>query len=277
METLDEHLFDVLLSFLTPRDALCLGGVSRSLRVLAGDSPRWKEWCEKACPALMTSLAKELVARFEKEYKPDNGPAFYRGLFLKMNKARGHQISWLELYCEPGFWPDVGEFLTLMDVFSKDEECIASCSAASRVWEGGEMGALGVRPLAAGRAEFTWSTFLDVETLRNSETILDKYVMDCFGFSSSTPPQLSLTWRLMHKATMRLLTILEKASLYIFAFESGNSLEMFVGENRQARFPGRTLALQTPKVHSRWITYNAFRWLREQEAVECLRKAEATK
>jgi hypothetical protein len=126
MEALDEHLFDVLLSFLTPRDALCLGGVSKSLRDLAGDmSPRWKDWCEKACPALMTFPAKELVAHFEKEYEPNNGPAFYRGLFLRMNKARGYEIPRFGCYCEPGSGPDVGEFLTLMDVFSLDGECIA--------------------------------------------------------------------------------------------------------------------------------------------------------
>jgi hypothetical protein len=173
----------------------------------------------------------------------------------------------------------VGEFLTLKDVFSLDGECIASCSATSRTLEpseGGEMmGATSVR-LAASRAEFLWSTFLDVGTLRDPETILDKYVMDYDGFSSFTPPQLSLNWRLMHKATMRVLALLEGASLYIFAFESGNR-EICVCENRQARFPGRALALQTPKVHSRWIIYNAFRWLREMEAAECLRKAEATK
>jgi hypothetical protein len=153
METLDEHLFDVLLSFLTPEDALCLGGVSKSLRLLVGDSPRWKVWCEKACPALMTSPAKELVAHFEKEYKPDNGPAFYRGLFLKLNKAKGNQFpAQFELHREPGSGPDVGKFLTLMDVFSVDGECIASCSAASRVLEGGEMGARDVRlGLTAGR------------------------------------------------------------------------------------------------------------------------------
>jgi hypothetical protein len=274
MEALDEHLFDVLLSFLTPTDALCLGGVSKSLRDLAGESPRWKEWCEKACPALMTSPAKELVAHFEKEYKPDNGPAFYRGLFLKMNKARGYQSPRFELQCETGSGPDVGEFLSLMDVFSVDGECIASCSAASRTLEGGDMSATYVR--LAGRAEFTWSSFLDVEALRDSETILDKYVMEFYGTSSLTPPQLSLTWRLMHKPTLRLLTLLERAPLYIFAFNSGDR-EMIVGGNRQEQFPAKALALQTPKVHSGWITYDAFRWLKEQEAVECLRRAEATK
>jgi hypothetical protein len=46
METLDENLFDLLLSFLTPREAVCLGGVSKSLRVLSEGSLRWKEWCE---------------------------------------------------------------------------------------------------------------------------------------------------------------------------------------------------------------------------------------
>jgi hypothetical protein len=53
----------------------------------------------------MTSPAKELVAHFEKEYKPDNGPAFYRGLVLKLNKARGYQFLRFELHCEPGSEP----------------------------------------------------------------------------------------------------------------------------------------------------------------------------
>jgi hypothetical protein len=254
MEGLDEHLFDVLLSFLTPRDALCLGGVSKSLGVLAGDSSRWKEWCEKACPALMTSPAKELVAQFEKEYKPNTGPSFYRGLFLKMNKAKGNQSPRFDLYCDPGSGPDVGEFLTLMDVFSLDGECIASCSAASRVLEGGAMGATGVRLglSTAGQAQFTWSTFLVVKKLRDSETILDEYVMNYKDFFSLRQPQLSLTWRLMHNSTMRLLTLLERAPLYILSFNNYDSREMFVGaDNRQARFLCGTLALQAPKLHSR--------------------------
>jgi hypothetical protein len=121
--------------------------------------------------------------------------------------------------------------------------------------------------------------------LRDSETILDKYVMNYDGFISLTQPQLSLTWRLMHKATMRLFTLLERAPLYIFAFDhdSDNLREMFVGlDNRQARFLCGTLALQAPRLHSRWVTFNAVRWLREWarsrgEAVECLRRAEARK
>jgi hypothetical protein len=81
----------------------------------------------------MTSPAKELVAHFEKEYKPDNCPPFYRRLFLKLNKARGYQLLRFELYCEPGSGPDVGEFLMLMDVFSLEGKCIAySRSAASK-------------------------------------------------------------------------------------------------------------------------------------------------
>jgi hypothetical protein len=50
----------------------------------------------------MTFPAKELVAHFEEEYKPKNGPAFYRGLFLRMNKARNAEIPRFGFYVSQG-------------------------------------------------------------------------------------------------------------------------------------------------------------------------------
>jgi hypothetical protein len=170
METLDENLFDLLLSFLTPREAVCLAGVSKSLRVLSEGSLRWKAWCEQACPALKTSPAAGFVsAHFE---RANREPGFYRGLFLELSTERRSLVQLPSVFdqtagqCkESGLEvPNLGKFLMVMDVFLPGGECILSCSAGAETLSCAE------RELAVTESgwkpdlvEFKWGTFSATE------------------------------------------------------------------------------------------------------------------
>jgi hypothetical protein len=86
MEQFDAAVFDVIMSFLNPEDACCMGCVSTRLRSLVEESLRWKEWCERACQSRKSSPAKELLSKHFSR-AADAGPG-YRRLYIKLATKR---------------------------------------------------------------------------------------------------------------------------------------------------------------------------------------------
>jgi hypothetical protein len=283
METLDENLFDLLLSFLTPREAECLAGVSKSLRAMAEDSLRWKVWCEQACPGLKTSPATELVsAHFEKAKR---GPGFYRGLFLELNNEGRTlvQLPGPSVFdqdagqCKDSSLqsPNLGEFLMVMDVFLGGE-CILSCSAGAEAVSCAERElAVTASGLTPNLEEFEWGTFFSSRSVTPfefqaaSEASLDTLIAAIGYCTESTLPQLSMNWRLLRKSDMRLLNLLKGAPILVIHRRSHCEVKYLViyafGEGQFPRGPNRIVALmQLSKVGAPWRTYRFSRWLHLQ-------------
>jgi hypothetical protein len=276
METLDENLFDLLLSFLTPREAVYLSGVSKSLRVLSEGSLRWKEWCEQACPALKTSPATELVsAHFE---KANRGAGFYRGLFLELKTERRSLVQLPPVFeqnagqCEDSASqsPNLGNFVMFMDVFLGGE-CILSCSAGAKALSCAE------REMAVTESgweladveEFEWGTFFSSRTpfeagsQAASEASLDTFAVKGHGpLTESTLPQLSVNWRLLRKFDMGLLTLLKGAPILVHrrSYRGAESLVMYAFGAGLLNGPNRIVAMKLSKVGA-WRTYIFSRWL----------------
>jgi hypothetical protein len=287
METLDENLFDLLLSFLTPREAVCLAGVSKWLRVLSEGSLRWKAWCEKACPAPKTSPATELVSAHCFE-KANRGPGFYRGLFLELSTDRRSLVQLPSVFdqnagqCEESALKSpatLGEFLMVMDVFLGGE-CILSCSAGAKAMSCAEREMVVTESeLTPDLEEFEWGTFFGSRSPFEgshaaSEASLDTFVAN-FHCTKSTFPQLSINWRLLRKSDMRLLTLLKGAAIIVHRRShcKVENLVMYAfGEGQFLRGPNRIVAMKLSKVGAPWRTYRFSRWLHlqgQKVTVEC--------
>jgi hypothetical protein len=270
METIYENLFDLLLRrFLTPKEAVCLAGVSRSLRALAEGSLRWKVWGEQACPALKTFPARELVsAHFE---KANRGPGFYRDLFLELSTERRSLVQLPLVFeqnagqCEE--WalksPNVGDFLMLMDVFLGGE-CILSCSAGAQTLSCAEREMADTESgVKRDLEEFKWGTLFSSRTpfegsQAASEASLDSFAVKSHGRLTESLPQLSLNWRLLRKSDMRLLTL----PILVQVSESFSDVENLVMYARFCAYPVLwAVATKLSKVGAPWRTYRFSRWL----------------
>lgn len=128
METLDAHVFDEVLRHLkvTPAEACRLAVVSKTIRALVKQSSlcSWKDWCERACPSLKTSPAKELVSAHDE----------YMELFSKLatlSKERG-VLKTRDYRCElAGAHNEIlnlSDFIMLMDIYVEGKG-IVFCSA----------------------------------------------------------------------------------------------------------------------------------------------------
>jgi hypothetical protein len=274
METLDENLLDLLLSFLTPKEAVCLGCVSKSLRVLSEGSLRWKEWCEQACPALKTFPAMELVsAHFE---KANRGPGFY-GLFLELSTERRSSVQLPSVFeqnagqCKESALqsPKLGDSLMIMDVFLEGE-CILSCSAGAEALSCAE------RELAVTESgwepdleEFKWGTFLRSRTPFKGSQAASKTSLDTFvangHYTESTLPQLSMNWRLLRKFDMGLLTLLKGLPIHVHRRLYGQveNLVVYAFGAGLLNGPNRIVAMKLSKVGA-WRTHICSRWLQLQ-------------
>jgi hypothetical protein len=78
-------IFEVILSFLGPKDACSLASVSRTFCDWVDSSVMWKEWCEKACPSIEDPPAKAFVeALYGAKAKAGRS---YKQLFLELKRS----------------------------------------------------------------------------------------------------------------------------------------------------------------------------------------------
>jgi hypothetical protein len=256
---------------------VCLAGVSKWLRVLSEGSPRWKAWCEKACPALKISPATELVsAHFE---QTNRGPGFYPGLFLELKTERRRLAQLPSVLdqtagqCEESALksPTLGEFLMVMDIFLGGD-CNLSCSAGAEAMScaEGEM-VVTDTDLTPDLEEFEWGTFFSSRTpfersQAASEASLDTFVAHNYHCTESTLPQLSPNLRLLRKSDMGLLTLLKGAAIIVHRrshCKVENLIMWAFGEARPIfKSPNGIVAMKLSKVGAPWRTYRLIsRWL----------------
>jgi hypothetical protein len=126
MEQLDAAVFDVLLKFLTPKDAGRLGAVSRTQRRLVDGSLWWKEWCEQDSPSLKAFPASEIV---EFHYNKDGGRG-YKRLLSKLVGGFCSESKPCQCSKSTGrvALPESEAYVMLMDVYVRGE-AVLSCSA----------------------------------------------------------------------------------------------------------------------------------------------------
>lgn len=134
METLHASVFDRLLSLLTPEDACSLAVVSKTLRGWVEDSALWKVWCERDCPSLTTSPARELVASLYGAHAVGKRET-YEELFRKLARSRCREMTARNLqiacHCKPPIetvLPKFEDFIILMDIYVGDKGLLF-CSA----------------------------------------------------------------------------------------------------------------------------------------------------
>lgn len=146
METLDAPLFDHLLSFITPGKACNLAVCSKTLKELVDRSCMWKTWCERECPSLTTSPAREHVrAHYDGE-----GDVRYKQLYAKLGKQRCDKLDSSSRLCicrNKKKAVELSDYVMLMDVHVRGEGLLF-CSA-----DGTEMD-----PNVQGRQE-NWEFF----------------------------------------------------------------------------------------------------------------------
>jgi hypothetical protein len=235
MEQFDAAVFDVIMSFLNPEDACCMACVSTALRSLVEESLRWKEWCERACPSLKSSPAKELLSAHFSRAADAAGPG-YRRLYIKLATKRrpGCSKPFLDDSMMSFGWqgtsvmlPRLEGFLMLMDIYNLEGECIISCSANAEVLSDVEKGAMFLDPRPDPHEEFSWSMFLDSQTLINeskqSEATLEKFAVR-YGYCPSDEGDsiigLSLSLRFIRKSDMVLLDVLNQAARVVLVTSS---------------------------------------------------------
>jgi hypothetical protein len=216
-------------------------------------------------------------AHFE---KANREPGFYRGLFLELSTERRSldvQLPSMSLdqnaeQCEESALksPTLGEFLMVMDVFLGGE-CILSCSAGAEALSCAEREVEpGLIP-PSDLEEFKWSTFSSSGASQAaSEASLDTFAAGgpCTELTESmTLPQLSMTWRLLRKSDMRLLTLLKVTPILVIrrsycAVESSFMLA-FGDSGHLLKGPGKMAAMKLSKVGA-WRTHRFSRWLHLQ-------------
>lgn len=124
MESLHEPVFNKILDLLTLRDMCSLECVSKTLQrwVVTRHGHLWKVWCERACPSILVSPAKEIFAA---QY------ASHKHLFFRLQRAdelagvggedqgpRVAQFNPLGLGVQN---PELDDYVLLIDVSLGDE------------------------------------------------------------------------------------------------------------------------------------------------------------
>lgn len=131
MEALNESVFDRILDLLVPEDMCRLECTCKTLQHLVSsrNRPLWKQWCERTCPSITVSLAKELVkAHYSRE--KDQGFEMYKRLCLKLRKAdQGGEAEEEVGHTFQKFNPlglgiencEIGDYILLIDISLGDE------------------------------------------------------------------------------------------------------------------------------------------------------------
>jgi hypothetical protein len=128
-------IFEVILSFLGPKDACSLASVSRTFRNWVDSSVMWEEWCEKACPSIKDPPAKTFVeALYGANAKAGRS---YKQLFLDLKRSLhrkpSHYTEQRSETCSEILF-DIRNHVMLMDVYVSiaGKEGVLSCSADGR-------------------------------------------------------------------------------------------------------------------------------------------------
>ncbi|GAQ77891.1 hypothetical protein KFL_000050280 [Klebsormidium nitens] len=221
LEALDAPLLDHLLSFLTPNEACKLAVCSKTLKGLIDTSLLWKTWCERECPSLTTSPARELV----RAHYGAEGDVRHKQLYAKLGKQRCDKIVSNASECiskSKKKEVELSDYVMLMDVHVGGEGLLFCSAEGSEMdpnfqgrqedWEFENHGdrncmAVVTGMLEPGAQERIVSAFQEVG--RNHH---DK------GYRSEAPARLSLleqdvilfSWRLMRKADGAMQVLLDQ-------------------------------------------------------------------
>jgi hypothetical protein len=233
MEMLHASVFDRLLSLLTPEEACSLAVVSKTLRELVGDSAIWRDWCERDCPSLKTSPARELVALHYGAHAVGERER-YKELFRKLARSRCREMtctaSWyrqIACHCKPPIetvLPKIEDFILLMDVYVNDEGllfCSADGSELETDWRGCQ-GSSEIFPewslpwvikavvggvVEEGREQDLHTAVKEVAD-RHSKA-LEKY-RPLRKYTPHTGVQLLFSWKLMRKSDGRVQVLFDR-------------------------------------------------------------------